>query len=162
LVTAVDEETRYIVAAAIREADRGAAEFEQWQAARKQQERAATNTLVVKDYLPLYEPPPSDPFNKKVWTKAIGIALSETRAAIRKQQADAISQLSERIDAVENAVEELAARLDKLEGNEIRGVACLDERLRATSIDNAAFVKLEYDGGMELLKLVDKSNGYAG
>jgi hypothetical protein len=27
---------------------------------------------------------------------------------------------------------------------------------------NAKFVKLEYDGGMELLKLVDRSDGYAG
>jgi hypothetical protein len=65
------------------------------------------------------------------------------------------------IAVLENTVDELSARVDALEGNEIRSVAYLDENLRKSDMANSKFIKVEYDGGMELLK-IERSNGYAG
>jgi hypothetical protein len=154
----MDEITREIVTAAIRAADQAAADHAQWEAAREQR-RAVTNNLVVKDFpteyqLPPYEPPASDHFNKKVWTKAIGIALSETRAEIRKQIDAASERLAERID-------KLAARVDALEGDVTR-IAYLDENLRKTDMENSKFVKVEFKDGIELLKIERNGNGYSG
>jgi hypothetical protein len=167
-----DPETRRIIHDAIARADRSAAEYELWHT--EFERRNASNNsadLILKDF-PI-ERQPRSPF-APVQTDAISELRSELRGVINRgleMVADVcgseVGLTEKRIRAdlrkeFETELRALRAEVECLrtivKGNASRKVvAYLDANLRDTDIDNSKFVKVEFDGGIELLKIVRKT-----
>jgi hypothetical protein len=153
----MDNDITNIVAEAIANADRAAADYERGQAERRQRPNNSDG-LVFKDFPPDLQPVPAPappPAMPRVWRTAISIALSDIRYKLRQEQQDAVAELMSRItaletdvamirDAFEGDISALEARLEAIEGEgDVGDVKYLDANLHRTDVGKARFVKIE-------------------
>jgi len=163
----MDPETRRLIDNVIARADQDAAEYELWRV--DFERRNASNnsaSLIVKDF-PLERQLPYAPMQTDA---ALSDLRDELRATINRRLETVVDICASELGRTEKRIcaglrREFATELRALraeveclrtvaKSNTPRSVAYLDENLRSTDINNSKFVKVEFDGGIELLKIV--------